>query len=594
MARHGFTILAFVVFLFGASGQAQIPRTLTYQGLLTDTLGTPLPDGSYSMTFRLYQTSNGGSALWQEVRTLQTKRGLFSTNLGEVTPLGLSFDRQYWLGIQINGNPELSPRMALTASGYSLRSQKADTAAYALTAPQQGVVDSARVAGTIPNNSVGTTKIQDNAVTSAKILDGTIQRADVASNFKAPRADTADYAITGVLGPWNINGSDISFTNGNVGIGTSTPTAKLDVTSSGSAGVRAAGGTYGIDASGGSVGGQFAGTGGGSYGVYAAGIYGVYGTGATYGIGGTSSSGTGVYGSSSSGTAVYGSSTNSYGVYASSTNGYGLYATGGPNGVVASAISGAGVSGTSSGGPGVVAIGGTNGVEATGTTRGVYATGGDYGVVGAANNIGGVGVYGSGTTGGYFNGAVTISGWLNVLGFIYKTGGGFKIDHPLDPSNKYLYHSFVESPDMMNIYNGNITLDANGEAAVGLPDWFGTLNKEFRYQLTAIGVPGPNLYIAEEISQNHFKIAGGTAGMRVSWQVTGIRQDTYAKAHRIPIEEEKPAEERGKYLHPQEEGVSEPLGMNYEMTRKMEAERKRQEEHRAKTVQERSLLERQK
>jgi len=149
--------------------------------------------------------------------------------------------------------------------------------------------------------------------------------------------------------------------------------------------------------------------------------------------------------------------------------------------------------------------------------------------------------------------AMTIdsAGDVNIKGNISKGGGSFKIDHPLDPANKYLYHSFVESPDMMNIYNGVIALDANGEAMVDLPDWFEALNRDFRYQLTAVGAPGPNLYIAEEVAGNHFKIAGGKPGSKVSWQVTGIRQDAYANAHRIPTEEEKPPYEQGHYLHPE-------------------------------------------
>jgi hypothetical protein len=136
-------------------------------------------------------------------------------------------------------------------------------------------------------------------------------------------------------------------------------------------------------------------------------------------------------------------------------------------------------------------------------------------------------------------------------GKLSKGSGSFKIDHPLDPANKYLEHSFVESPDMMNIYNGIAVLDSTGEASVNLPDYFQALNSDFRYQLTAIGAPGPNLYIAEEISSNRFKIAGGKAGSKVSWQVTGIRKDAYAEAHRIKVEEEKPAQERGHYLHPE-------------------------------------------
>ena len=153
------------------------------------------------------------------------------------------------------------------------------------------------------------------------------------------------------------------------------------------------------------------------------------------------------------------------------------------------------------------------------------------------------------------------NGTVHVLGTLTKGGGSFMIDHPLDPANKYLYHSFVESPDMMNVYNGNIVLDGKGEAVVTLPDWFGALNRDFRYQLTAIGAPGPNLYVAEEISNNRFKIAGGTSGGKVSWQVTGIRQDAYANAHRIPVEQDKPAAEKGTYLHPELFGAPPEKGL---------------------------------
>ena len=147
--------------------------------------------------------------------------------------------------------------------------------------------------------------------------------------------------------------------------------------------------------------------------------------------------------------------------------------------------------------------------------------------------------------------AAYLDGDVQIVGTLSKSAGSFKIDHPLDPANKWLYHSFVESPDMKNIYDGVVTLDANGEAWVQLPNWFEALNKNFRYQLTPIGAAMPNLYIAQEIQNNRFKIAGGVPGMKVSWQVTGIRHDPYAEAHRIPVEEWKRPEERGYYLHPE-------------------------------------------
>lgn len=181
------------------------------------------------------------------------------------------------------------------------------------------------------------------------------------------------------------------------------------------------------------------------------------------------------------------------------------------------------------------------------------------GVFGAASASGGVGVYGSGSGGaaaGYFSGSVTVTGTLS------KGGGAFKIDHPLDPANKYLSHSFVESPDMKNIYDGVATLDAAGRAEVTLPDWFDALNRDFRYQLTCVGGYAP-VFIDREISANSFVIAGGTPGLRVSWQVTGTRQDAYANAHRIPLEEDKPASERGRYLHPDAFGLPADRGIGH-------------------------------
>ena len=190
-----------------------------------------------------------------------------------------------------------------------------------------------------------------------------------------------------------------------------------------------------------------------------------------------------------------------------------------------------------------------------------------FGVVGFSGNW--AGLYGESVN----NYAAILNGKVKITGNLEKSGGSFKIDHPLDPANKYLCHSFVESPDMKNVYDGVVVLDRKGKAEIELPDWFGALNKDFRYQLTAIGAPGPNLYIAEEISDkttnytsnnknSRFKIAGGTSGMKVSWQVTGIRKDTYANAHRIQVEEDKPDKERGYYLHPdlyrqpEEKGIS--------------------------------------
>ncbi|CAN2040515.1 exported hypothetical protein [Candidatus Magnetomoraceae bacterium gMMP-15] len=148
-----------------------------------------------------------------------------------------------------------------------------------------------------------------------------------------------------------------------------------------------------------------------------------------------------------------------------------------------------------------------------------------------------------------FNTSVSINGDLNVTGEVIKGGGTFKIDHPLEPANKYLYHSFVESPDMMNIYNGNIITDDDGLATIELPDYFEALNKDFRYQLTCIG-NFTQAIIFEKIHDNRFVIKTDLPKVEVSWQVTGIRKDPYAEQNRIQVEVEKNASERGTYLYP--------------------------------------------
>jgi hypothetical protein len=191
-----------------------------------------------------------------------------------------------------------------------------------------------------------------------------------------------------------------------------------------------------------------------------------------------------------------------------------------------------------------------------------------YGVRGESDSPDGVGIMGvvtsnagspyairgeipSGSSGyaGFFEGRVHVNGNLS------KSSGSFKIDHPLDPANKYLYHSFVESPDMMNVYNGNITTNSEGYATVILPEWFQALNKDFRYQLTVIGQFAQAI-IAEEVENNRFVIRSDKPNVKVSWQVTGIRKDPYAENHRVPVEEWKPAHERGKYLYPELYGQS--------------------------------------
>jgi hypothetical protein len=165
----------------------------------------------------------------------------------------------------------------------------------------------------------------------------------------------------------------------------------------------------------------------------------------------------------------------------------------------------------------------------------------------------GVAVYGVNVGTGF---AGRFEGPVHVQGALTKASGSFKIDHPLDPANKFLSHSFVESPDMKNIYDGNVTTDATGGAIVTLPDYFETLNRDFRYQLTVLG-QFAQAVVSRKIAGNSFEIRTDKPGVEVSWQVTGIRQDVYAREHPILVEEAKPAEEQGMYLYPAGFGAGE-------------------------------------
>jgi hypothetical protein len=234
----------------------------------------------------------------------------------------------------------------------------------------------------------------------------------------------------------------------------------------------------------------------------------------------------------------------------------------GGNGITANGGNGTGA-GTDGldGGAGISAVGGNGGngtIQGGNGGHGIVAKGGARGAGGSVPSnglaglfIGDVSIQASATPSA--PGSLNVAGSINCNGILSGGVKPFKIDHPLDPENKFLYHSSIESPDMMNVYNGEVVLDAKGEATVELPSYFEALNKDFRYQLTCVGGFAP-VYIAERIHENRFKIAGGREGLAVSWLVTGIRQDAYANAHRIQPEVEKSPTEKGKFLHPVELG----------------------------------------
>ena len=655
--KTAITIIALTFLFFGMSA-AEAPRTLNYQGVLTDIEGAPL-FGDHFITFRLYDSATGGSEIWSEADSVTITNGVFSQTLGLTTPLELAFDETYWLSIAVDGEEEMTPRSRLTSSPYALRTALADSVVGGV-----GEIDGS----------------------------GTVNRLALFS------------------GPQDIASSDIYQVNDKIGIGTSSPQARLHVDASGttwdsytliqsSPYVGYAGGlllTNSPNLTGTSFkmtsSYNFSGNGIARFGFVENDATETFIHGPTFeldysgevGIGTTPNEKLTVEGvlsldetSAPSGTAGYGKlyvKSGDHKLYFKSGTGleYNLTNTGGGGGTVTSISQGTGItcspnpitgSGSvsfnqtwgdgryvnegqensinplmiSSGGGGngeaLTIVNGdvewgypvaqalivpyaaqvnsqTTLLDLEGTSNysnnpailgtraahdgygiGVKGVGGKIGVQGWAEGTGdtdyrGVDCFASGTSGanvygvyamaqggsGGFTAAVYgtatngMAGYFDGYLYADDVSSGikeFKIDHPLDPANKYLRHSSVESPDMMNVYNGNVVVDASGGAWIELPDYFEALNQDFRYQLTPVGGPGPNLYVAEEISGNRFRIAGGEPGMKVSWQVTGIRHDPVAERFRVQVEEEKPAAERGKYLIPEVYGVPESAKIGY-------------------------------
>jgi hypothetical protein len=620
-------LAVFIVFTSTNIFSQAIPKQIDYQGVLKTSAGTIVPDGNYQLTFKIYNDPTGGTPLWSEAQTVAVANGIFSAHLGSITPITtVSFNRIHFLGITIGADPELSPRTLLTPSPYSfmainvmdntvvksLNSLKDDINLVAgsnitITPSGNNLTISAAGGGggtvtqvntgagltggpitttgtiSVANDGITTAMLQNNSVTSSKIVDGTITATDIGSSHVVKSLNSIKDNVNLVAGT-NItitpSGQNITiastsggmggsgttnyipvFTNSttlgnsiisqdNVGATISTsvssninPTLRLTRTGSNSAvsirftnsagdhfnlGMRTDG-KFGISSLNNNVGMDDALV--------------INSANKNIGIGTTSPAYPLQVESPDATHVIHGeylgsTAVDRIGVYGESTPvdgyGYGGYFVGGWRGVY----------GFSAGG------------TYTGSTCGVYG----YSSGGSAGTR--IGVYGYASDGainyaGYFYGNVSVTGTLS------KGGGSFKIDHPLDPANKYLYHSFVESPDMMNIYNGNIITDGSGYATVNLPDWFEALNKDFRYQLTVIG-DFAQAIIAQEVQGNQFAIRTDKPNVKVSWQVTGIRKDAFAEKNRIPIEELKQGDDVGKYIHPDAFGLPETMGIDYE------------------------------
>jgi hypothetical protein len=531
------------------SNGESVPRLIQFSGLLKDSAARPV-SGAASVTFAIYAEQEGGAALWSETQNvLADANGHYAAVLGAATTGGFPAElfgtgQSRWLGVTIARQPELA-RVLLASVPYALKAGDADTLG---GLPASSYVTTQQLAShaiTPTLSGSGATVIATPGIATAQAAQPVTSAPATDATQAVTQTTPTSSGTTNFIPLWtsstNLGNSLLFQTGGKLGLGITTPASTLDI----NGGEILRGGFY----------------------EYPEDV-------ATASNGGRPSHSFQWLASS------FNSSTKQAVDYAfgfravqlnnnTSTPAAKLdlfYGTGGPTGTITDtglSINSAGAisfvpsqtfTGTSESLSGVIKAFIVD-IESTALDPVFAKTTSDdaNAVSGIATGFGATGVYASGPTAIEAISstvAADLVGKVEIFGTLTKTAGSFKIDHPLDPANKYLSHSFVESPDMMNIYNGNVTTDANGFASVTMPEWFESLNRDFRYQLTTIGQPA-QAWVATELADHVFAIRTDKPNVKVSWQITGVRQDAYANAHRIPVEEEKSEAEKGHYIHPE-------------------------------------------
>lgn len=491
---------------------AVVPALASFSGVLTDLDGKPIT-GVTGVTFSLYKDSEGGVPLWMEVQNVRPdETGHYTLALGATKTEGLptslfASGEARWLAVQTEGQAE-QRRVLLLSVPYALKAADAETvgglppSAFMLAAP---AANARNASPTSSSTAPGSALPPAGAVTGA----GTVNYIPLWTS--ASNIGNSALFQTG------------SGTTANIGIGTTTPAYKLDV-------------NYGD--------GLFRGAhnflkNGDTAHLYVGDLN--HGLTATFG------------GGLSLDTWQWHNA-----IYIDDTYGFVNIANG-----TAPANAQLNVHSAWVGHDAILAMG-EDGSGIFIGSDGLYTQGGGSGNSAWAGN----GIFASnGYPGGPTEWGLNVAGFfqggdIDVEGNVYAGNVSIKMDHPLDPANKFLNHSSVESTDMMNLYNGNVVTDSTGSAVVSLPVWFETLNRDFRYQLTVIGQFAQAI-VAGKIANHQFVIRTDKPAVEVSWQVTGIRQDAWANAHRVLVEEEKPAQDRGHYISPELFGAPQESGITW-------------------------------
>lgn len=546
-----------------APALAQTDTTITYQGMLLD--GGAPAEGPHDFEFTLWDAAaNGaivGGPIW--LGDVPVVGGGFTVEL-DFGPAAFNNEPR-WLEIHAESF-RLSPRQPVTRAPYALQTRGIvvdgpGNVGIGTAAPQaqlhvRGSDSTLRLEDT--DDPGGYTLIEDPQPTQLRISKINTS-GDVLLDLNPEPTDGAGTALVRFFRQTDTTG--IKGLRIYRGDGTTSLSAIVGVDGANSA-FQLHGGSFGIGTAG--MLGRLTVAGGSEVGVHGTGAPGVYGLASGPADYGGTFAGAGAFGSGNS-LLVAGDAhmlghvgigrtdpTARLDVETSGSMAVRALNTAGTYGLFAQSQSETGIGAFGQGKYGVYGFSSVGGFDSKGL-YGVSNADDGAGVHGHATSGGNsAGVWGTNTGGGW---AGFFSGDVRITGTLLANSKNFVIDNPLNPAEEYLVHACVESDAMRNLYDGVAVLDEHGLAVVSLPEWFDRLNGDFRYQLTCIGGHAP-VYIAREIQGNAFTIAGGDPGMKISWQVTGVRVDPAAGAGAFEVIRPKPATERGTYLCP--EGYCQP------------------------------------
>jgi hypothetical protein len=545
---------------------AVVPQKINYQGYLTSPAPASVPvNGVVSMTLNIYNVAVAGAALYTETQNVAVTNGLFDVVIGEVTPLTLPFDAQYFLGITIAPTAELTPRQPLLSAPYALNARTAEnmaggvagqvmavnggTAGFThepfITGPV-GIGTAAPPTHKLEVNHGGSTGVGVRSTSGFSVID-----IDAASGDAALR-----FAKAGV-NQWNIRnrpaddyleifelgggGSRVVVQDGtgNVGIGeTIAPAYKLDVLHGGSTGIRSRSSSsfsvVDIDSASGDAALRFQKAGVNQWNVRNRPADDYF---EIFELGGGGSR------------LVIQDATGNVGIGETTNPAYKLDVLHGGS---------TGVRVKSSGSFSVIDIDGQSGDAAL---RFVKNGVNQWNIRNnpATDDLQFFELGGGGERMRIENGtgAVVVSGNFTATGV-----KAFTMDHPLDPLNKLLMHAAVESNEVLNAYSGNVTTDGAGKALVALPDYFESINRDFRYQLTVVGGGFAQAIVSQEVKGNQFEIATNQPNIKVSWEVKGVRSDAHMTKFPFVAVSEKQGALKGQYHDPGAHNVARPKAAN--------------------------------